>query len=357
MSRWATRAGWCATGVALVVAAGVHAAPPVQRGIALGLFSADAEARYGPYLDEIVAQGASHVSLVTVWYQHDIRSSTLAPRPGYTVSEANLRRTIAAAHARGLRVMLFPIVGIESRARNEWRGKIQPARWDDWFDSYQSYILRMARIAAEHHVAILGVGSELLTTEPMRERWIALIRSAREIFKGQILYSANWDHFEPVTFWDQVDLLGVTGYYELTQQDDPDLPTLTAAWRRWQAPLLAHARRVGKPLVFTEIGYPSLDGANRYPWDETRQARRDADEQALCYRAFIEAWDDEPLLQGVYFWNWFGPGGSQDKDYTPRGKPAARVLQQWYAIQAPAPQLHEDTGQAAGLLPPGSGQP
>jgi len=27
---------------------------------------------------------------------------------------------------------------------------------------------------------------------------------------GKLLYSANWDHFDPVSFWDQVDAAGVT---------------------------------------------------------------------------------------------------------------------------------------------------
>ncbi len=317
--------------VAVGVPAELGATAPQQRGIALGLFSADPEQRYAAYLDEIVAQGASHVSLVTVWYQHDIRASEIRPRPGFTPSDANLRRTLEAARERGLRVMLFPILGIEERGAKEWRGKLQPADWDRWFASYQAYIEHMAKIAAEHSVEVLSVGSELLTTEPQRQRWLPLLKRVRELYPGKLLYSANWDHFEPVSFWDQVDLMGVTGYYELTKSREPELGDLVQRWRVWQAPLLSQAKKIGKPLVFTEIGYPALDGCNIYPWDETRKAALDVEEQALCYRAFVTAWDAQPLLHGVFFWNWFGPGGPQDRDYTPRGKPAAQIIQDWYA--------------------------
>jgi len=316
---------------ALFLSAVTWAAPPPERGIALGLFSADAEQRYTPYLDEIRAQGATHVALVTVWYQRDVQAEELRPRSGYTVSEDNLRRTIAAAHARGLKVMLFPIVGIEVRRAREWRGRIKPRRWDRWFMSYGDYVLHMAEIAAQTEVEVFSVGSELLSTEKLRDHWEPLLRRVRAVYPGPLLYSANWDHFEPVSFWDLVDVMGVTGYYELTKERSPSRADLVASWRRWQEPLVKFSRARELPLVFTEIGYPSLDGTNIYPWDETRQEAVDLEEQLLCYQAFVAAWDGHPALRGVYFWNWFGPGGTEDGDYSPRGKLAAAEIRRWYS--------------------------
>lgn len=316
--------------------AAVRAAPPTERGIALGLFDSDENLDYGFYLDEIVAQGASHVSLVSVWYQKDIEAETLAPRAGYTVSDSALVRTIEQASQRGLRVLLFPIIGVEIRKANEWRGRIKPKSWDNWHASYRRYILRMAAIAERTHVETFSVGSELLSTERTREPWARLITEVRRIYHGKILYSANWDHYEPVSFWDLIDVMGVTSYYELSKERAPALSTLVESWQRWKQPLVSFAKRIGKPLVFTEIGYPSLDGCNMYPWDETRRESVDLEEQELCYRAFVTAWDSEPTLAGIYFWNWYGPGGTLDGDYSPRGKPAARVIQLWYGNRGKA---------------------
>ncbi|MBN2359314.1 MAG: hypothetical protein JXR83_07655 [Deltaproteobacteria bacterium] len=316
--------------LAVCLGAAAYATPPPQRGIALGLFDSDENFDYGFFLDEIAAQGASHVSLVTVWYQKDIEAEELRPRPGYTVSDGALARTIEQARQRGLRVLLFPIIGVEIRKANEWRGRIKPKSWDAWHASYHRYILHIAAIAERTGVETLSVGSELLSTERTREPWARLIADTRKVYRGKILYSANWDHYEPVSFWDLVDVMGVTSYYELSKEREPALPTLIASWERWKRPLVSFAKRIGKPLVFTEIGYPSLDGCNMYPWDETRRESVDLEEQELCYRAFVAAWEDEPALEGIYFWNWYGPGGILDGDYSPRGKPAARIIQRWY---------------------------
>ena len=61
-----------------------------------------------------------------------------------------------------------------------------------------------------------------------------------------------------------------------------------------------------KPLVLTELGYPSKTTAARYPWDETTRAAVDLELQAQLYDAFCSAFAQAQTLDGVYFWNWFG---------------------------------------------------
>ena len=36
------------------------------------------------------------------------------------------------------------------------------------------------------------------------------------------------------------------------------------------------------------------------------------------------------MLAGALFWNWWGPGGPEDRWYTPKGKPAEAVLRRWF---------------------------
>ncbi|MCB1733536.1 MAG: hypothetical protein KDI21_23895, partial [Halieaceae bacterium] len=77
-----------------------------------------------------------------------------------------------------------------------------------------------------------------------------------------------------------------------------------------------------------EVGYPSLDGAAIAPWDHTRGAPVDLEEQRRAYAAATAA-----LLElapaGVFFWTWLGEGGRFDRHYTPRGKPAEAVLRRY----------------------------
>ena len=62
------------------------------------------------------------------------------------------------------------------------------------------------------------------------------------------------------------------------------------------------------------------------------------EEQARCYRAFVRVWQGTPYLRGTYFWNWFGYGGPRSREYTPRGKPSARVICCWYGAKGTCPE-------------------
>ena len=304
----------------------------VQRGVALGLFASDPEWDYGGMLDEIAALGATDVELDVVWDQGPLSSTRIVARDGLSPSAATLRRTLRQAHAAHLRVLLFPIVHIAAAQPGDWRGRV---RFDDadsaaaWWKSYGDFVGAMATIAGEAGVERLSVGSELLQLEADRARWAALVADVRRRYHGRLLYSANWDHYSSVSFWDLVDEVGVTGYFELTSADAPERAELEHAWRERLPRLGAFAAERRRGVVLTEVGYPSQRGANTRPWDAERAGTLDLEEQRLCYAAFFATAADAPFLDGAYVWNWFGIGGPNDSGYTPRGKPAAEVMRAW----------------------------
>lgn len=305
---------------------------PRERGVALGLFSADDDFSYRGLLEEVKEVGATHVSITWVMWQKDLRATKIERVASWTATEEQILHTMRLARALGLHVTAFPILRLVEAGPSEWRGKIAPSDEDAWWASYRAMILESARLSTLAGANRLCVGSELLSREHMRARWIDLIAEVRRTApKLELLYSANWDHYEHVSFWDAVDVLGVTGYFELTRSLDPTVDELGAAWSPVRASLEQWSERLGRPLVFTEVGYPSLDGGASWPWDETRQAAVDLEEQRRAYEAFTRSWSSRRVLQGVYFWNWFGFGGPRDPSYTPRGKPAAGVIRGWYS--------------------------
>jgi hypothetical protein len=303
---------------------------PFLRGVGLGLFASDPTYDYAALLDEIVDHHATDVLIVVPWYQQRVDSHHIAPRPGYSPTDATVLRTLQQAKARKLRVSLLPIVRLTERSREEWRGRIRPAAGvGAWFAEYGAFLRKMARLAAAAHVERFGVGSELLSLEREEAEWRSLIASVRDIYDGRLYYSANWDHFDPIRFWDALDEVGVTAYFELTRSEEPPRRAqLLTAWQRPQHDLMRLRARIGKPLIITELGYPSKTTAARYPWDETRAAPIDLPLQALLYEVFCDAFTDKRVLDGVYFWNWFGFGGADDGEYTPRRKPAADVMRE-----------------------------
>jgi len=62
------------------------------------------------------------------------------------------------------------------------------------------------------------------------------------------------------------------------------------------------------PVLFTELGYRSVDGAAAAPWDFQNEATPSAETQARAYEAFFrEVYDRRPWLHGVFFWWWDNP--------------------------------------------------
>jgi len=320
--------GGLALGLAL--AAAPDSGRPEQ-GMALGLFSADPDFDYGPMLREIRSLEATHVSVVWVWWQNGRNDAHIRPVPGRSATSAQVVRTLRQARKLGLHATLFPIVRLLDRGDGAWRGQIAPRDEDRWWDRYTAYILEAALVAKHARAQRLSVGSELLSRESMRDRWLELIDRVRlRAPELELMYSANWDHYRPVSFWDAVDVVGLTAYWELTRNPDASVRELERAWRHPRRELLAWSEAIGRPVVLTEVGYPSLDGGAAWPWDETRRAPVDLEEQRRAYLAFVRAWTGQRRLQGAYFWNWFGFGGEDDAGYTPRRKPAAEVVRCWF---------------------------
>ena len=68
------------------------------------------------------------------------------------------------ARARGIRTMLKPHVWLRN---GHWCGEISmtsEADWEQWFDSYRTFIMHYARFAETHGIGLLCIGTELQGT-------------------------------------------------------------------------------------------------------------------------------------------------------------------------------------------------
>jgi hypothetical protein len=301
-----------------------------QRGVALGLFAEDVSFSYGPLLAELVALGATHVSLIVPIYQTDVRSSDIALHTRFSPTLALVADTIRLARRYGLQVTLFPILRLRAAQPGEWRGTLAPSDPDAWFLHYGDLVGDLAAVANLTGATRFVVGSELSSLDGDLERWQPLIERFRGVYKGTLVYSANWDHFRQAKLLDLVDEDGVTGYFNLRAdaRADGDEPALEAAWRKVEGELAAwHAGR-RQPLVLTEVGYRSRAGSTAAPWDEGSGGAVDLEEQRRAFEAFRHVWRASSLLDGIYVWNWYGFGGPTSTAYTPRGKPAEAEVKQ-----------------------------
>ncbi len=308
-----------------------------QKGFALGLFAKESNYSYEQDLLQIKNWGATHVLLVVSWYQSDVKSTEIRPLPYdgadiMTLPDEKLREVIRQTNQMGLKAVVFPILRLEKREKDDWRGVIAPADLEKWWVSYEKFVLHYAKISAEEKADGFSVGSELLSREKDTEYWEKLIAKVRSSFTGWLIYSANWDHYQHPQFWDKLDYIGMTAYHELSKTKKPRYKDLKAKWMEIRHQILAWKKKhyPKKELVITEIGYPSIDGTSMYPWNYFLEGPVDLREQELCYRAFYSTWKNVKDLSGVYFWVWWGEGGAKDNSYTPRNKPSEKWVRKWF---------------------------
>jgi len=296
-----------------------------------GLFSRDEPSHAERNLEEMKRLGVDAISIVVAWVTPDVRSTELFPRDDMTPRDAALRFALREAGRLGMRTFLMPFIYVDRMGAGEWRGTIDPPDWDAWFAAYSGMILHYARLAEEEGVTYLSVGSELCSSESRTDAWRALIERVRTIYGGALTYSFNWDHREEAGFAGDLDYLGTNAYFELAEDPEAGVEELKSAWSAVIPRLEAWRAGLGKPLILTEVGYPSRRGAAVHPWDYTDDAPVDPEAQGRAYRAFVDSWAGAAGLAGVYFYLWWGEGGPADKGYTPRGKPAEKIVRDWYS--------------------------
>ncbi len=289
----------------------------------------------GASLKRLSEIGATWVAVTPFGFQRTPHDTVLR-WGGSRSSETDdrLHGVARQAHAHGLQVMLKPHIWLRPPA---WVGEVAPrteAGWGTWFGEYRAFILHYARLAQDADIDALCIGNELRGTTHREREWRELIAEVRKVFDGVVTYGAHADEVWDVPFWDALDYIGVSAYYTLSQSDTPTRADLVAGWDPLVSRFERLARRWDRPVLFTELGYRSVDFAARHPWrfDDTTPVNLTL--QAEAYSAFFEAVWPQPWFAGVYWWKWLSSlddGGADDDDYTPRAKPAEAVLHRYFA--------------------------
>lgn len=311
------------------------------RGVALQLSGLRSHEEHVRLLREIADLGADTVLLGVAALMEHARAQAVYIDVRRTPAAGALVDIIQAANDAGLRVLLMPTVLLSHPRGSEWRGVIDPPDWKDWWRQYREILRYFADVARQGGAEGLLVGSELVSTERYTAEWVRTIEVAREAFPGKLGYSANWDHYRPIQFWDKLDFVGMTSYYTLADQPSPSVEQIVARWKPIRDEVLAWQARTQRPIVFTEVGWCSQEGAAKAPWNyylSSRATPIGLEEQRRLYEAFVRAWQDAPGVGGVIWWEWTDGGGPADHGYTPKNKPAEQVLRAWFKATRPEAQ-------------------
>lgn len=245
--------------------------------------------------------------------------------------------TIRLAHEAGVQVMLKPQIYVP----RSWTGSLNfdtAEDWASWEQGYERYILEMARLADTCSVGLFCIGTEFRMSVARRPAfWKSLITKVRQVYRGKLVYSANWDDWEQVPFWPELDYIGLSGYFPLIQAATPQVDSLKAAWEPICQRLRTFSRKHQRPVLFTEFGYLSVDHCGWRNWEleaVVREKEVNEQAQANCLEALLATFQPEPWWAGGFVWKWFpelrGHEGYPERDYTPQGKAGEAILCKWY---------------------------
>jgi Ca2+-binding RTX toxin-like protein len=319
----------------------------------------------------IASLGSNSIELTArIWTQTGTTDTVIAD-PAKTESDASLLAGFQAAHADGLSVVFRAAI---SPLNGTPTSSMAPSDVGAFFASYKAEIVHLATIAQQGGVETFAIGNEMssLTGAQYRGYWTDLISAVRQVYHGELTYSAATDEASKVSFWDQLDTIGVNTYPPLTSSNTPTVQDLVHAWSEvpinpyWAAALeykspvdFLHAlsEQYSKPVLMTEVGYRSIDGTAIAPGSWTSNGTPNNSAQADAYNAFFQVWTAHggSWLKGVELWQWDLNNQYNSNGYSPMGKPAAAIVSQYFHGNGFVPDLTINGSSIADIIDLGKG--
>lgn len=288
-------------------------------------------------LDRMENLGATSLALVFPFKQSDEFACDVAAYAD-TLSDDNIRTFVKEAHERHMAVMIRPLMdesSLKNKSAAEWRGTIRPRDINCWFANYKLLTMHYAGLAAETNAEILSIGVEFnsLVGNDYYAYWRDLITSVRSVYSGKLIYSHNQDKSLTVSFWDDVDIIGIGSFFELDVPKFATQQELVAAWKQHVSYLENLAATYKKPVMLTEVGVRSEVGAFRVPHVWNHETGIDLIAQKAYYQATCEA--TMPVVSGYYFWHvgLYLPKDANNPEFDFTGKPSEAAVQSCFQKQ------------------------
>ena len=238
------------------------------------------------------------------------------------------------AHEYKMTVMLKPHLWVN---HNFYTGNLDFAtdsEWKKWEADYEKYILDFAQLAQQEKIELFCFGTELGNSVAKRpEYWSQLIQKIKKIYTGKLTYAANWDDFDKVPFWNELDYIGIDAYFPLSDATTPAVADLNEAWQQHILKMEKLQAKTNKKILFTEFGYRNSDQAAKEPWKENQSGINNL-AQANAYESLFQTLTQKKWFAGGFAWKWYADAYHKEAknsiDYTPQEKPALETIKKWY---------------------------
>ncbi|MFC4632723.1 hypothetical protein ACFO3O_02330 [Dokdonia ponticola] len=220
---------------------------------------------------------------------------------------------------------------------NSWPGALEyktEADWNAFFDYYYRWIRHYAFLAEIHQIDALCMGVEFVkATLTHPEQWKQMFQNTRGLYQGNITYAANWgEEFENVSFWSELDFIGLNSYYPLSKNDTPTDMELKASFEVVKTKIKKVYETYKKPIVFTEIGFRSTEAPWKNPHADADTPFNDKHQQR-CYEVIFEGIQNEPWCAGILWWkfpSYLEYRGTKNTAFTPNNKATEITVRKWF---------------------------
>jgi hypothetical protein len=246
-----------------------------------------------------------------------------------------IRETVKLCKEQGLKVMMKPHVWIGHGTYTGYYSCTAESDWLNFEKSYREYIMAFVDLAIEEKVDMFSVGTEWATFVETRPKfWVNLIRDVKAKFKGKVTYAANWDDYQKVSFWNELDYIGIDSYFPLSIAENPKLPELIKSWKVIMPILEQFSSSKKRKIVFTEFGFRSTVVGTVSPWEHKSSAKFSEKVQDLAFKSFFQTIWKKDWFKGGFIWKWYHnhekSGGTGDTDFTPQNKLAEKTIRKYF---------------------------
>lgn len=307
-------------------------------------------------VDEMAKTGVKWVCVVATVMQESFAATRQFRDFEHTPNDLELMEIIDYIHEKGMKVQLRPMLecydglgrlAVTFPADGERMPGLPRSYASRWFESMSLRSAYYARLAEKTGCEMFCLDSELDRIVSFNAQWKEVLAAVRAVYSGAVT-SCHTLHTRVIDFekelsnpdcWlHELDMLSISDY--ITCADRPGLSAAEMAERMEDERELL--RRIAaiykKPVLLGESGCTSSEGSAMHPSGWAPEGRYDGEEQANYLRALLTTFWNEPWWYGLYWWKWdeqnnrpemkSDPAG--DKGFTVAGKPAQRVMAEWY---------------------------
>lgn len=291
-------------------------------GFVVTLYDADKrDQQFEQILSSVSSAGIRHMSFGVIATQTNKFSNAVVPD---LVQNRWALRQVRRLKRMGFTTSFIPIMfGTEDQS---WRGHFAPSNPAEWFRSYSEWIVGLAEAGQAAGLAELSIISEMNQMYTRHESSLVLLmNNVRSVFQGATFVTLHNLSSPPLALIRSGDFVSVSAYTPVSRGwfDDSCDNSLSS----YVAQLTNLSRRVGRPIHITEIGYPSVAGGMREPWNfsyitDARLAVSEAD-QTCGYDAIYGAMASNTTIHRIQLWELTDTTAPEHpKSYSPVGKPA-----------------------------------